>query len=59
MTPEQRTIIEEAVGRRISYPPGALVWAALRKVLEELLTEEDHRAERKAYWDDAHARGLR
>lgn len=46
MTPEQRTIIEEAVGRRIAYPPGALAWAALRKVLEELL-EADNEAKRE------------
>lgn len=41
MTPEQRVVIEEAVTRRLTYPPGALAWAALRKVLEELLAEED------------------
>lgn len=40
MTNEQRLVILECVGRRAAYPPGALAWVALRKVLIELLTEE-------------------
>lgn len=48
MTPDQRVVIEEAVGRRIAYPPGALAWAALRKVLEDFLENED--ATKHKHW---------
>lgn len=40
MTPKQKAVIEEAVGRRGHFPPGGMQWLDLAKVLKELLLEE-------------------